>query len=530
MPDTVTDFLDLALALRRVKHEISRDRCFGVHPHELRLVAKNEASWLDALRNDLSTGDYEPGPLDICHVPKPKGAIRPGGRLSLRDHVVYTACVGFYSPTIRQLLVWPDRPRDFSHPIAPNPGSYHWLDNPFGGWKQFGVASLIRIAQGASHVAITDIAGFYEHIDIALMLSDVRAVNDNNLAAQLLSKCLNKWSLSQVPGRGLPQGYAASDILARLYLHAVDSGLNDRGVFHYRYVDDFRLFALSLPEARKALVHLIVLLRKRGLVLQTAKSGIHVADAARADIEGVQPVLVAALKEYVHDIADLFGVTDPYFSLWEAEELIAANPDGAPIEIMQSIYTQHIVEGNADDFDKTLFHFLLTRFRNASDDFAFPHCLTLLAVQPQETAPILRYVAVTAPPSAVDAMLVAFLRSPDNVYWYQVHQIISWRTSVTTTPSTDFVAYVREVAFNLAAPSFVRSTAREFVARFGSSADIDRLEEALSAAVSDLERAELVCAIRRMEPGRRNSILARMKDESFLVTNAVALVRLDALD
>jgi hypothetical protein len=530
MPDTVTDFLDLALALRRVKHEISSDRCFGVHPHELRLAVKNEASWLHALTDDLSAGSYEPGPLDICQVPKPKGAIRPGGRLTLRDHVVYTACVGFYSPTIRPLLVWSDRPRDFSHPIAPNPGSYQWLDNPFGGWKQFGEASLVRISQGATHVAITDIAGFYEHVDIALMLSDVRAVNDNNLVAQLLSKCLNKWSLSQVAGRGLPQGYAASDILARLYLHAVDSGLNDRGVFHYRYVDDFRLFALSLPEARKALVHLIVLLRKRGLVLQTAKSGIHPADAARTEIEGVQPVLVAALKAYVHDIAELFGVTDPYFNLWEAEELVAANPNAAPIEIMQSVYTQHIIGGNSDDFDKTLFHFLLTRFRNASDNFAFPHCLTLLSAQPQETAPILRYVAVIAPPAELDSILVAFLQSPENVYWYQVHQIISWRNGVGSTPSAAFLAYVREVAFAFAVPFFVRSTAREFVARFGTTADIDRLEDALSAAVSDLERAELVCAIRRMEPGRRNSILARMKDESLFTTNAVALVKADALD
>ena len=73
---------------------------------------------------------------------------------------------------------------------------------------------MIRIAQGADHVVITDIAGFYENIDIGLMLSDLRAVDDNGPVGQRLSECLNKWSLSHVSGRGIPQGFAASDILA----------------------------------------------------------------------------------------------------------------------------------------------------------------------------------------------------------------------------------------------------------------------------------------------------------------------------
>lgn len=530
MPATIADLIDLNLALRRVKYEIAGDRCFGVHPHEMRLVQLTEDSWLNALTDDLSTGRYEPGSLDICQVPKPKGAIRPGGRLSLRDHVVYTACVGFYSARIRAALAWSDRPRDFSHPIAPNPNSYEWLSNPFGGWKKFGDASVVRIDQGATHVVITDIAGFYENIDIALMLSDLRRVNDNLIVGQLLSKCLNKWSLSHVSGRGLPQGFAASDILARLYLHAVDCGLADRGVCHYRYVDDIRLFCGSRPEARKALTILTAVLRKRGLVLQTAKSGIHVGNDARDEIEGIQPVLRAALQEYVHDIAELFGVEDPYFSLWDAEELISADPNSAPIEIMRTTYSQYIENGNPDTFDKTLFHFLLKRFGNANDPFAYPHCLDLLTSQPQETAYILRYVTAIGRVIEAELKVIDFLESADNVYGYQVYQLLTWRTATTYTPSPALVNYVRQVVFSSMAPSYVKAVGREFIARYGSLADVDRLEEAFSETSSDLERAELVCAIRRMELGRRNSILARLRDESLFTTNAVALVRAGALD
>jgi hypothetical protein len=527
--DELTNTLDLPLALRRARREILANRCFGIHPHELKLIEQHEQEWLAAIQADLAGNNYQPGPLEIVEVPKPFGGIRPGGRLSLKDHVVYTACVGYYSDKIRLLLSWSDRPRDFSHPIEPNPRSSDWLANPFGGWKAFCDKSLESIGQTDGPVVITDIAGFYENIDISLLLSDIRSLDDRPAVANVLSACLNKWSLSHVQGRGVPQGFAASDILARLYLHSVDRGLSERQIFHYRYVDDFRLFSESLPAARAALSGLILLLRKRGLVLQSAKSGIYTADKARQAIAGIQPVLQTVLQGYVDDVATLFGISDPYFTLWDAEQLVAASANAAPVELIHNTYQQYFVAHSAPPFDKTLFHFLLNRLRSVSDAYAYPHCLSFLYTQPQETAEILEYVSTVGMRAHAAPAIVAFLVSEDNVYPYQVYQIFKWRTTAGGRLSKSFIAYIRRVVFGTHTPKYVRSVGRELLARFGSPADIDRLEDSLAEPVADLERAELVCCMRRMEMGRRNSILARLTNESMLTKCAVSLVRAGTL-
>jgi hypothetical protein len=392
-------------------------------------------------------------------------------------------------------------------------------------WRAFGNKSVEKIDEGIPYVVTVDIAGFYENIDISVLLSDLRSLEIEPALVAQLSACLNKWSLSHIQGRGVPQGFTASDILARLYLHNVDRGLDGRGLFHYRYVDDFKLFCVSLPDAKRALIVLVTLLRRRGLVVQTAKSGILPAAEARVKILGIQPILQGLLGAYVSEIADLLGVTDPYFSLWDAEQIVATNPDLAPVELVRQAYDQYFVNAEPQQFDKTLFHFLLKRLSTSNDLHAFPHCLTYLRTRPEETADVLRYVRQVGIVDRAEPLILDYLASDDAVYSYQVFQILEWRLGISLSPSEPFVRYVRHVVFDLAPISYLRAMGREFLARFGTLADVDRIEEGLAIATYDLERAELICCIRRIEPGRRNSILARLQPESPYTATAVALVR-----
>lgn len=159
MPNSLASLVDLVLAWRRVKEELARGRCYAVHPHERQLVEASESEWLASLQRDLEAGTYTPGPLEVCSVPKAGGTVRPGGHLSLRDHVIYTACVGVCSERIRQALDWPDRPRDFSFPIARNPSSVAWIENYFIMWRAFSKKSVEKIDEGIPYVVTVDIAG-----------------------------------------------------------------------------------------------------------------------------------------------------------------------------------------------------------------------------------------------------------------------------------------------------------------------------------------------------------------------------------
>ena len=63
------------------------------------------------------------------------------------------------------------------------------------------------------------------------------------------------------------------------------------GFVHLRYVDDFRIFCKNTSEAKKALIELTRLLRKRGLNLQSSKTKILTSSEALVEIEGLQPVI-----------------------------------------------------------------------------------------------------------------------------------------------------------------------------------------------------------------------------------------------
>src|SRR2546427_11485860 len=99
---------------------------------------------------------------------------------------------------------------------------------------------------------MTDISGFYDAIDIATLLSDLRQMGAPEPLVEQLSSCLNRWA--DPLKTGIPQGQSASDVLAKVYLNSVDRNLQSMGHDHFRYADDFRVFCGVNVQAKKALL------------------------------------------------------------------------------------------------------------------------------------------------------------------------------------------------------------------------------------------------------------------------------------
>lgn len=57
------------------------------------------------------------------------------------------------------------------------------------------------------------------------------------------------------------------------------------------------------------------------------------------------------------------------------------------------------------------------------------------------------------------------------------------------------------------------------------AADLEKIENDYSSARTDLERAEFVVALEKLEIGRRNAFYNRIKSDGELVRRAVASVR-----
>jgi hypothetical protein len=519
--EALAELLDLNTAWRRVKDDIA-NRVFIRHPYSVSLVEADLDGWLSTRLNQIREDKYAPNSAFICDVPKGAGLIRPGAHLSYIDRLVYTACVGACLRAVHKVLRWSQGTTDFSYRLALDPANPKWLRDRFTGWQDFRQKSIALIDSGAAYVVMIDLTAFYENIDLSLLLSDLRNAEAPVEAVGQIAICLNKWA--QVPGRGIPQGQSPSDILAKLYLNNIDEKLKHMGYTHLRYVDDMRIFCPSLIEAKRVLVELSRFLRKRGLNLQSAKSEIHRADEARAEIEEVTAVVNSVRNRFISEVAKQTGHGDPYMSVAEADEILDESPEDAPIEVVQQTYQTYFID-SADRFNRTLFRFLLKRLAKQGDDFASAHCPMFLEEHPEETDAVLDYLGSLGDILVYGVPVADFLASGRLVYEYQVYQILEWFLEHSTTPSNKLVERVRALCYSSSTVRYVKTYCRAFLGKFGSAADLERITDSYDETPDPSEKVEIICAIGRLERGRRNGFLARVERDGEMNLRAARWIR-----
>jgi retron-type reverse transcriptase len=339
MSEALVQLLDLDLGWTRTIADITERRTFVRHPYELELVQIDLQAWLAQLRDLLRADRYYPSPMLFIDVPKGRGGVRSGAYLTLPDRVVYASLVAAALPNIERHLAWAQGTVDFSYQLRRTRRGADWFRSRFLAWREFRESSLRRVHEGLPYVVMTDISDFYDSIDIATLLSDLRQMDTPEALVTQLSACLNRWA--DPLKVGIPQGQSASDVLAKVYLNSVDRNLRAMDYGHFRYVDDYRIFCNDKVRAKRALLDLTGLLRKRGLSLQAAKSEILRSDEARTRIEGVLPTLSSLSKRFVEAIARHIGA-NPYMSVPEAEQALLENPDDAPLELIRATYKTYL--------------------------------------------------------------------------------------------------------------------------------------------------------------------------------------------
>lgn len=420
-------------------------------------------------------------------------------------------------------MSWPNEKIDYSYALSEHFTNVEWFKNPFFGWKNFRIASIKKLDEGFSHVLITDVSGYYENIDIALLISDLRLIGVPNEVVGLLSKCLNRWA--QVSGRGIPQGYSPSDLLGKLYFNSIDRIIQDLGYTHLRYVDDIRVFCHSRQEAQKAFMEIIRLLRKKGLNIVSAKSGIYTSDEAREKIDGVIPLLLKVRKDFMQEIIAQYEVDDPYMSFQVARQLLQAKPTEAPIEVIRKAFEEYFIKAAEEEFDKTLFHFLVNRLKEQKDPFALDYCKQQIKKHPQETYFVLDYFQEIEAVDYVGDFLVSHLQSKDSVYHYQSYQILRWFSKNVANMYPNVVRIARSFAFDQQVPFYLRSVCRKIIGDHGTYVDLERLLHSYEDTSSDFEQSEIICNLHRMEKSRRNSFLGRAQYDGELQRRATQYVK-----
>jgi hypothetical protein len=320
----------------------------------------------------------------------------------------------------------------------------------------------------------------------------------------------------------VPQGLSASDVLAKVYLNPIDQGMVDAQINYIRYVDDMRLFCAEVPACKKALMFLTQSLRRRGLNLQSAKTEIVSAAQAKATIEGIAPIITEVQKQYRDFLLNTMESISPYMTIEDIDEKIS--PDDAPVEVVREVFRQNFID-KPGKFNKTLFHYLINRLGAQFDDYALTYCFGQLAAHPQETQALLDYIGKVRKFPRDFAPIEKFLESPDCIYDYQVYQIFRWLNSLDVSPSTALVAIARRVTFDNAKPSYLRAVCRLVLQCHGTMADLERLEVSYGEAHEELERAQVLVSIKRLEIGRRNAFYGRVVGDGPLSERAIKMVK-----
>jgi hypothetical protein len=427
--------------------------------------------------------------------------------------------MGSFFPAIRAALRWAQGTVDISYQFANRDNATEWVRRGFGIWQQWRDRSQELLTRQVSHVLFLDVANFYENIDIRTLISDLRQLGTDDEARDLLQASLYRWADTRA--RGVPQGYTAADILAKLYLHPIDQTLRNENFNYIRYVDDIRVFCTSELDAKRALKRITELLRRRGLNIHSTKTRIATAADALAEIDGVTPVIEQIAGEIVEEYQEMNNAG--YATLADLERIANANPENVPREVLEATFRDFFVAGNRE-FDKTLLHFVLTRLRAIRSDVAVDYSLNQLRERPWETDAFLRYLEVFELDDAQVASIFDYLESADCIYSYQPYAVLRHFHEVRQYPER-CIAFARAVLRDGNQPIFAKSYAVAIIAAAGDAGDIENLQGLYAGALDPVFRATLICGTQRLERNRRNGWYGIVRNDGDWQRRAIEWVQ-----
>lgn len=207
------------------------DRAFVSYPRLFELIELDLGKWLEILRGRVASG-YTPHDCLTCYSPKPDWLVRPGAVLDINDEILLNAIVGSIHKEIWAAIGSMQGSVDIAYHFQKPPQKVEWVRSGFLVWKEWRQKSLKALTKATQFVVVADIAAFYENIDLVRLTSELQRIGVPDEIRLLLVKCLRRWAHPR--NKGIPQGYSASDILAKIYINTVDTGLRNAGFRHLR--------------------------------------------------------------------------------------------------------------------------------------------------------------------------------------------------------------------------------------------------------------------------------------------------------
>ena len=511
---------ELELAWRRLKGD-RPERVFINHPYLVDWIELDIQTWLASLQEQLRVG-FIPNQASLCLVPKPGSLLRPALVLEPEDEVVYNVLLGRMYPAIWEAIGHLQEEPNVAYQLTGSVDSPAWIRTGFLIWQQWRLRSVSRLTPDVTHVVETDIAGFYDNLDYTRLAQNLRAVGVEGPEFALLSECLNRWTFPR--NRGVPQGYSASDILAKLYMASIDDRLRRDGYVHLRYVDDLRIFCSSRTEARRAIQRITQLGFSHGLSFQSSKTEVHSRTEARRRFDGVDPIIRNVKARLAKEIRGTLDLVSPYLSPGEVAGILSEAGGEIQPKVLERAFVDFFIDRTDGVFEKTLFRYLVNQLARVHSNVAVDYAVDALRYHPEETSHILRYLGAAHLETGQYEKLLSYIESPEALYDYQVYQVVGWHLEKKWRHER-ILALSRAAVADRNRPQWLRSTGAAYLGELGTDGDLDFLEESYAAARSDVERADCLAGLARLERSRRNSLFGRAGGAGVLADRAISWAR-----
>jgi len=242
------------------------------------------------------------------------------------------------------------------------------------------------------------------------------------------------------------------------------------------------------------------------------------------EIDGVAPTIQKVQHRLSEEIRAELASAGPYATMAELEIIFRADPNAPPKELLEEVFADRFSASSPEAFNKTLFHYLVTRLGKAKSRIAVEYGLDLLQQRPEETEHVLRYLEEIGVTESEDDTILTCAGSTDAIYDFQLYQIVRWYFRRGAFPNR-LVDLCRSWAFDKNRQPWLRTYCRAVLGRGGDLADLASLENEYGVTSSEVEKAEIVMAMSEAEINRRNSFYGRVRDDAELVRRAVSLCR-----
>lgn len=245
-------------------------------------------------------------------APKGKYAFRVITQLDPLDFIIYAALIREIAEDVESKRIPVGNNIVFSYRVSINQEGR--LFDPAIGYEQFRqrAKDLLESETTITHVAVTDIADFYNRIYVHRLENALQTTSANPSHISAITKLLSAWNGTET--FGIPVGSEPSALLAEITISDIDEALLANGVRFIRYNDDYRLFCQSHTEAYKQLAFLAdILYRNHGLTLQPQKTFVVSADQFRERfLINPEEREIHSLKEKLEAILVALGLDSPY--------------------------------------------------------------------------------------------------------------------------------------------------------------------------------------------------------------------------